>query len=191
MIARGHAKQQAIIILALHCVIAKTIFFLLTGPAALNKNASKNVFWIPLHLLVCDTTIKVMARGPWCDPKEHNTRKYQDHEQRSQEHKQSKTMVQRRHQMVFQVVETNHKDHNILSFDAAETRKQAPGGYPPDHNKICLFSSLVFDKGYFSSLTWMLTLFWSAGNPGSFRQSQPMCIDTGFFSRNNGFSSKP
>ncbi len=25
---------------------------------------------------VCDTTIKVMARGPWCDPKAHKLRVY-------------------------------------------------------------------------------------------------------------------
>jgi hypothetical protein len=41
----------------------KINFFLFAGPAVLNQNTSKNCFWTPLHLLVCETMIKVMARG--------------------------------------------------------------------------------------------------------------------------------
>jgi hypothetical protein len=54
--------------------------------------------------------------------KAHKTRAYHEYEQQSQEHKQSKTNAQRRHQTVF--VETNHKDHKILSFDAAESKRR-------------------------------------------------------------------
>jgi hypothetical protein len=48
----------------------------------------------------------------------------------SQEQKPTKTNAQRRQDRV--CVETNHKDHNILSFDAI--RKPgciSPAGYPP------------------------------------------------------------
>ncbi len=41
------------------------------------------------------------------------------------------------HQKVF--VETDHTDHNIQSFDAAEDCEQTPCGCPPDHSTICLF----------------------------------------------------
>jgi hypothetical protein len=67
----------------------------------------------------------------------HKTKASQKHEQKSQEHKQSKTNAQRWHQKIF--VETYQTDHNILSFDAEEDRQQTPGGYRSDYNIICLF----------------------------------------------------
>ncbi len=80
-------------------------------------------------------------------------------------------LLSKNHQRVF--VETEHTDHNIvniLSFDAAETRQQTPGGllrgYLPDHNTICLFLFVIIWQSLFSSLT--LILFWSAGDQGSF-----------------------
>jgi hypothetical protein len=51
-------------------------------------------------------------------------------------------------------VEIDHTEHNIQSFDDSETRQQTLGGYPSDHNTICLFSSLVFDKGFFLRQNW-------------------------------------
>ena len=45
-------------------------------------------------------------------------------------------LLPKNHQKVF--VETDHTDHTIQSFDTVETWQQTPGGYPSDHNKICL-----------------------------------------------------
>jgi hypothetical protein len=49
---------------------------------------------------------------------------------------QSKTNAQCLHQKVF--VETNHTNHNILSFDAADDRQQKSGWMSADHNTTCL-----------------------------------------------------
>jgi hypothetical protein len=67
MIAPGHAKQQKIIILALHLAPLQKIKIDLSiaGPTALNQNTPRNFFGTPLH--VCDT-IKVMERKSWWDP---------------------------------------------------------------------------------------------------------------------------
>jgi hypothetical protein len=62
---------------------------------------------------------------------------------------------QRQHQKVF--VETNHIVNNILSFDAVEIRQ------PQRQVDI-----LRITTQFICFFPLMLTLFWSAGDPGSF-----------------------
>ncbi len=45
-------------------------------------------------------------------------------------------------------LETDHTDHTILSFDAAETRQQTPGACPSDHNTACF----VFLRQYLAKV---------------------------------------
>ncbi len=99
-----------------------------------------------------------MARGPWYDPKAHKTRVSQEHEQKSQEHKQSKTNEQRLHSGQKLFVETYHTNHNIISFDAvnsAEDQQQMPGGCPPVHKTIYLFFFIdIWHKLFFFVNVW-------------------------------------
>jgi hypothetical protein len=74
--------------------------------------------------------------------------------------------AQRRCQKVF--VETNNKDHNILSFDAADTRQQMPHGYPAAHNTICSFFFVDIKESLFFFVN--VDIVWSGGDPGSFRR---------------------
>jgi hypothetical protein len=66
-------------------------------------------------------------------------------------------------------------DHNILSFDAVDDQQQKSGWMSTDHNTSCLkllcFSSLIFDKTYFSSLMFDIVLV--CRRP---RQLQPMRV---------------
>jgi hypothetical protein len=64
----------------------------------------------------------------------------------AQEHKPSKANSQRRQQKVF--VETNHKDHNILSFDAVRRIDcTSPAGCPQITTQLVLFSLIIlFDE---------------------------------------------
>jgi hypothetical protein len=70
----------------------------------------------------------------------------------SQEQKPAKTNAQRRQEKV--CVETNHKDRNIISFDAVrKTDCISPAGCPPITTQLILFDEIIF-------LRWYLTLLW-------------------------------
>ncbi len=81
---------------------------------------------------------------------------------------QSKTNAQCLHHKVF--VETDHTDHNIRSFDASDDRQHQSGWMSANHNTTCLTFLHWYLTKLFLPLRWCLALFWSAGDPGSFRR---------------------